>query len=95
MIVFGTYFNFFIVLPIRLKTSISNGFLQSKMCTPEKSGSSQRFCSPERVRLSSGAHFVQVCYSILKSLKGLTADLILRLLFHSFSTYYRFKLKVH
>ena len=36
MIVFGIHWNFFIVLPIRLKTCRSNGvFLQGRMCAPE------------------------------------------------------------
>ena len=34
-------------------------FLQGKMCAPEKSGASQRFCPPERARSASGAQFVQ------------------------------------
>ena len=50
MIVYGIHCNFFIVLPIRLKTCRSNGFLQGKMSAPKKSGASQRFCTPERAR---------------------------------------------
>ena len=50
MIAFGVHCNLLVVLPIRLKTCKSKGFFQqNKMCKPEKSGASQRFC----------AHFVQ------------------------------------
>ena len=45
MIVHGTDGNFFIVLPILLKTYRFNSFssLHIKMCAREKSGASQRF----------------------------------------------------
>ena len=48
MIVLGIHCNFLIDLPICLKTCRSNFFffLQGKMCAPEKSGASQRFCAP-------------------------------------------------
>ena len=63
MIVFRIYCNFFIVLPIRLKTCRSDGFfrfLQGKICAPEKSGAAlQRFWVPERARSASDAQFVQ------------------------------------
>ena len=36
-------------------------FLQGKICAPEKSGASQRFCTPERAQSASGAQFVQAC----------------------------------
>ena len=51
MIVFGTHCNFFIVLPIRLKTCTFNGFL----------GASQRFCASEHARSASGEQIIQVC----------------------------------
>ena len=40
---FGTHYNFFIVLPIRLQICRSNdfSFLQGKICIQEKSGASQ------------------------------------------------------
>ena len=45
--VFGILFNFFIVLPILLKTCRTDGLLllQDKMCAPEKSSASQSFCA--------------------------------------------------
>ena len=47
MIVFRTYCNVLIVLPIRLKTCRSNGFfLLGKMCASEKSRGSQKLCRP-------------------------------------------------
>ena len=58
MIVFGIHSNFFIVLPIQLKTSVFS-ILQGKMCAPEKSGALQRFYAPELARLTSGAQFLQ------------------------------------
>ena len=60
MPVFGIHCTFFIALPIRLKTCrFIFFFLQDKMCSPEKSGASQRFCVPERARSTLGAQFVQ------------------------------------
>ena len=52
MIVHGTDDNFFIVLPILLKTYRFDSFssLHIKMCAREKSGASQRFYTPERHR---------------------------------------------
>ena len=60
---FGIHSNFFIALPTRLKTCTFFFFryFQGKKCTPEKSGASQRFSSPERDRSMSGAQFVQAC----------------------------------
>ena len=55
MIVFGIYQNLFIVLPIRLKTCRSNGFLlKGKIGASEKSAS-QEFCTPGHGRSALGA----------------------------------------
>ena len=39
-------------------------FLQAKMCAPEKSAASQKFCVPERARSVMGAQFVQACLTL-------------------------------
>ena len=61
IIVFETHCDFFIVLPIRLKTCRSNDFscLRVEICAPEKLGLFQRFRTPERAGEASGAQFVQ------------------------------------
>ena len=59
--IFGTHCNFFIVLPIRLKTCISNGFFflkKGKMCTPKKWAGPSGF-APERNTSASGEQFAQ------------------------------------
>ena len=63
MVVFRIHSNFFIVLPIRLKTCRSNGifvFLQGKLCSPES---------------VSGVQFVQVCIYVLSVLRKHTYNM--------------------
>ena len=38
-----------------------------KICAPEKSGASQRFCLPESAWLTSGLQFVQVCFNYVET----------------------------
>ena len=46
MIVFEIHCNFFIALPIQLKTCRSNGFfLLGKICAPKKSGKPEVLCA--------------------------------------------------
>ena len=72
MIVFGTDCNFFIVLPIQLKTCrFKFLFYMSKCARPKNRVRFRGFVRPnasERARSTSGAQFVQVCVSLVISL---------------------------
>ena len=55
-------FTFFHLFNCKFVDLVILPFSQGRICAPEKSGTFQRFCSPERTQ-SSGTQFVQACLS--------------------------------
>ena len=68
MIIFRIHCNFFIVLPIRLKTCNPNVFLlffTRQNVRAQNIGRVSEVLRPERARSASGAQFVQACDGFL------------------------------
>ena len=64
MIVFGIHSNFFIVLPVQLKTSVFS-ILQGKMCTPENLARCRGFTRPSSPDRHRARNFSRPSYALI------------------------------